>query len=99
MRYEPGAEYTAWMDAYQQVYAAADNVRTVPCPHCGRTCLNLVYVVLRPDAEAGSAVFWCGNCLFGLPAFRALVPEGFPRQLSGTEHVPDYSYVLDDEPG
>jgi hypothetical protein len=27
-------EVTAWMDAYQLVYADADKVRTVPCPHC-----------------------------------------------------------------
>ena len=96
MTYKPGVEFAAWMDAYQVVYASADKVRSVPCPHCGHTCLNLLYVVLDEASESGSGVFWCSHCLFGLMPFRAVVPPGAPRALSGTEDVPDYTLVVDD---
>lgn len=35
MSYEPGAEFAAWMDAYQLASADADKVDSLPCPHCG----------------------------------------------------------------
>jgi hypothetical protein len=96
MSYEPGAEFAAWMDAYQVVSADADKVGSLPCPHCGRSCLNLVYVVRDEAAESGLGAFWCGHCLFGLIPLNAPVPPGGPRVLAGTEDIPNYTLVVDD---
>jgi hypothetical protein len=89
-------EFTAWMDAYQLVYADADNVRTTPCPHCAWTSLNLAYVVPEDTADSGTAVFWCAHCLFGLMPFQAPVPLAAAKTLAGTEQIPNYTVVVDD---
>lgn len=93
---EPGSEFAAWLDAYQLCSANQAGMPGVRCPRCSRTGLRLIYLVPDQDAESGTAVFWCDQCLFGLLPFRAPVPPDGARVLIGTEQVPDYSIVVDD---
>ena len=88
--------YSTWMDGYQWAYDHAASVGDMNCPSCGSKSLHLVFVVDEPDAESGTAVFWCDSCMQGLPPLRAPVAEDGERILRGTEVVPNYTLVVDE---
>ncbi|MGW7671505.1 hypothetical protein ACWGJX_30930 [Streptomyces sp. NPDC054775] len=89
------SEFSVWLDEYQRIYQRPRSIGSRPCPHCLARALRLVFVVPSPEAESGTAAFWCGSCLRGLIPLRAPVPADAERSVEGTEAVPNYTLVVD----
>jgi hypothetical protein len=87
------ASWSAWLDAYEQVYGHLPATSHVPCPRCDADALRVVFTG-HADDRIGYASFWCDNCLFGIHLSRVPVPEGvemLPYGLSPEQravHVP-----------
>jgi hypothetical protein len=86
------ASYEQWEDAFQRAYGAPGLVGEQLCPNCGVRALRLLFVVEREGDRDGRAVFWCGNCRYGLPPNRSLVPPG-GRVVTDDPEVPNYRIV------
>jgi hypothetical protein len=84
------------MDEYQWAYDHATSVGERGCPNCGSKSLHLIFVVDEPDAESGTAVFWCDSCMQGLAPNQAPVAEEGERIRRGTEVVPNYTVVVEE---
>jgi hypothetical protein len=87
------ASYEQWDEAFQRAYEAPDAVGQLVCPNCGARALRLLFVVEEEGDSVGRAVFWCGNCLYGLMPNRSPVPPG-ARTVTDDPEVPDYELVL-----
>lgn len=85
--------YEQWLDVFQQAYRAPDRVSRSSCPNCGARELHLVFVRYGSQGRGASAVFWCGNCLQGLPPGPSEVPAACTPVRSEDAHVPDYQIV------
>jgi hypothetical protein len=86
-----------WLDTYEQAYADPPSVSTMSCPSCGSRSLALTFVVEQRGAFRGMSAFWCSSCLRGLLPNTTTVPEGGLAAVRGSEQIPDYGLIPDDE--
>jgi hypothetical protein len=84
-----------WLSAFDRAYRHVEDLDQIPCPHCGRYSLRLVFVVDDLESVDATAALWCDSCLRGLMPERASVPGGAVRMVRGTEKTPNYRLVLD----
>ncbi len=95
------APWSAWIDAYEQVYANLPARSHVRCPNCGVDALRVAFT--GPAGQrVGYASFWCDNCRYGIHLSRCDVPDGveiLPLGLPPEERatkVPNYRIVAPD---
>lgn len=92
----PQGGFDRWMNEYGRAYQNPSGVGSQPCPNCGAVSLRLIFIVEALGSERGMAVFWCDSCLHGLIPLSAPVATGGERVQKGSEHVPNYTLVIDE---
>jgi hypothetical protein len=84
------ASYEQWLEAFQRAYCAPDRTSELACPNCGVRELRLRFVIYGDREDRANAVFWCGNCLEGLPPGPSEVPAGCARVRHEDADIPNY---------
>lgn len=87
------ASYEQWLDAFQDAYQEPGLVSGLVCPSCGARGLQLRFVLYGSRERDANAVFWCGNCLQGLPPGPSEVPDGCTPVRREDAGIPDYRIV------
>jgi hypothetical protein len=87
------ASYEQWLDVFDRAYRDPDQIAALACPNCGARELRLRFVFYGGRGTGVNAVFWCGNCLEGMPPGPSEVPAACTPVRSEDAGVPDYRIV------
>ncbi|HEY3903298.1 MAG TPA: hypothetical protein VGM14_05320 [Streptosporangiaceae bacterium] len=87
------ASFEQWLGAFRLAYGEPGRVSALSCPNCGAQDLQLRFVLYGSRGQDANAVFWCGNCLQGMPPGPSQVPDSCTPVRAEDAGIPNYRLV------
>lgn len=82
-----------WYGAFSRAWRSPESVATLPCPNCRRK--QLVFRYIRyPGATQSHVLFYCANCLVGIPPDPGLPPTGIEPGAADTLDIPNFRLAV-----